>query len=199
VRSLRRSAFGPVLVAVVIGGSAASAPAAPVARAALPVLRLAPTHPVTVRGSNFKAGERVALTVISGKTWATHAAANAGGTFTVKLPPTLPASCKPYSIRAAGAAGSKARLAGKAACPTADVVFATSSVQAKGSGFKPGERLIVKLDAEHSATKTTIATAKGTFLVDLGALTLNSCNQYTLTVTGSYGSRFTLDHPTAPC
>jgi hypothetical protein len=175
---------------------------APAAQAAVPVLKVGASKPVVVKGRSFKPGEKVTLTIVGGKHWTTHATANANGAFTARVPgATLPA-CTAYSITAVGVGG-KAKLAKKACPPTgkpaADVVFATSSVEVKGSGFRPSEHLTVTLAGEHTWSKPATASPTGTFLVDLGGLTLNACNQYTLTVKGSLGSTFSFDHPVAPC
>lgn len=82
--------------------------------------------------------------------------------------------------------------------PSAAVVFA-QGVSIVGRHFKPRERLTVTLVGFQTYTRRIRATATGRFRIDLGAISLNDCNAYTLKVVGILGSRFSLAHPTAPC
>jgi hypothetical protein len=82
--------------------------------------------------------------------------------------------------------------------PWAAVVFG-QGVSIVGRHFKPRERLRVSLVAFQTYTRRIRATATGRFRIDLGAISLNDCNAYTLKVVGILGSRFSLAHPTAPC
>jgi hypothetical protein len=168
--------------------------------AVAPTLRVVGTSPFTVRGTFFKPGERVTVTMVAGKRLTARASANARGTFTVKF--KVPVTrCTKYSLKAAGTLGSRATFTPRlsAACkPKATVEFG-ATVAVKGTNFTPGERVTVTLAADETWTGKAVVNAKGAFTVDLGALPLSDCSAYKLSVAGSRGSRFTFTHPTAPC
>ncbi len=82
--------------------------------------------------------------------------------------------------------------------PTATIQFG-STVSVKGTSFKPRERVAVVIIADQTYRKTATANVKGSFTADFGALAFNDCAKYTLKVTGSKGSRFTVSHPALPC
>ena len=82
--------------------------------------------------------------------------------------------------------------------PTAVVEFA-QTVTISGKHFKPKERLTVTLIGFEKYVRRVHATPRGSFHVDLGAISLSECNAYTLKVVGARGSRFSMSHPTAPC
>jgi len=168
--------------------------------AVAPALRVVGTSPFTVRGTFFKPGERVTVTMVAGKRLTARASANARGIFTVKF--KVPVTrCTKYSLKATGALGSRATFTPKlgVACkPKATVEFG-DTVAVKGTNFTPGERVTVTLAAEETWTGHAVVNAKGAFTVDLGALPLSNCNGYKLTVAGSRGSRFTFTHPVVPC
>jgi hypothetical protein len=88
--------------------------------------------------------------------------------------------------------------AGRVVKPSAEVVFA-QGVTIVGKHFKRREHVKVTLVGFKTYTRSIRATVTGTFKVDLGAISLNDCNAYTLKVVGLLGSRFSLEHPTAPC
>jgi hypothetical protein len=83
--------------------------------------------------------------------------------------------------------------------PTVTIAF-TPVVTVKGKRFKKLESLTVKLkDPDHTWTRKVRATKLGTFSVGFGALALNECSEYTLTVVGSLKSRYSLSHSLVPC
>ena len=47
--------------------------------------------------------------------------------------------------------------------------------------------------------KSATASAKGSFTVSFGALPMSDCTPYTLTITGSLGSRFAHTQEALPC
>jgi hypothetical protein len=168
--------------------------------AAAPTLRVVRLSPFTLRGTNFKAGEKVTVTIVAGKRATARATADSRGSFTVRL--AVPVTkCTKYSLKAAGALGSRVSLASRlgAACkPKARVEFG-ASVVVVGTNFQPGERVSVTLSADETWTAKAVASAKGSFSADLGQLPLSECHAYKLTAVGSRGSRFAFTHPTAPC
>ena len=85
--------------------------------------------------------------------------------------------------------------------PTASLVFA-SDVVMKGKNFKKREKLTISLSSSttgDSWKKKATATVKGTFSVSFGAISLNSCAQYTIKIVGSLKSRYTDSHDLVPC
>jgi hypothetical protein len=168
--------------------------------AAAPTLRVVRFSPFTVRGTNFKPGEKVTLTIAAGKRGTAHATADSRGSFTARL--AVPVTkCTKYTLKAAGTLGSRVSLASRlgAACkPKARVEFGTTVVVV-GANFQPGERVSVTLTADETWTAKVVANAKGTFSADLGELPLSECHAYKLSAVGSRGSRFAFSHPTAPC
>jgi hypothetical protein len=68
-----------------------------------------------------------------------------------------------------------------------------------GTNFQPGERVTVKLVGNESWTASAVVSSRGTFAADFGAIALSNCDKYTLTVVGSKGSRFALQHAQVPC
>jgi hypothetical protein len=169
-----------------------------------PAVKFVKLHPFTVRGSHFKAGERVVATLTSGKHWTATRTATAAGTFTASFATSTLTKCSAYSVRAVGSRGSHATLKPvlPAACtgkPTAALTFATV-VEAKGAHFKPGEALAVSIvTPTETFTRHVKATGTGTFSADFGALSINDCSEYTLKVVGSLQSRFSFSHALVPC
>jgi hypothetical protein len=85
--------------------------------------------------------------------------------------------------------------------PTATITFG-AEVSVKGKFFKKAEKVTVTLSTTTTSEKWTRkgkATAKGTFAVSFGHISLNSCDQYTLKVVGSMKSRYTTSHDLVPC
>lgn len=85
--------------------------------------------------------------------------------------------------------------------PTATVDIAAATI-VKGKYFKKHERITISLSSsttEEHWTKKVVATVKGTFTADFGAIGLNSCDQYTLKIVGSLKSRFSMSHSLVPC
>jgi len=186
-----------VLCAVVVTG-AAQAHVVRQAKASLHVVRL---KPLTVRGSGFKAKEKVVLRLSGAGTGIARGTATASGSVTLTFPKALVTTCSPYVLRASGAGGTTATLKNTvaAACkPIATVDFG-AAVVVTGSHFKPGERLTVTLVADGTRTKTVAASAKGLLNVSFGALALSNCSAYTLKIKGSKGSTFTKSQAAVPC
>lgn len=108
--------------------------------------------------------------------------------------PALVSACLTLALVGGAAAGTA-----KAKKPTANVTFGTE-VNIVGSGFKPKEHVTATLSgASHTWTKKGVATAKGSFTLDLGHIGLNECNAFTLKVVGSLKSRVSVSHATEPC
>lgn len=85
--------------------------------------------------------------------------------------------------------------------PAATIAFG-ADVSVKGKYFKKSEKVTVTLSTTTTSEKWTRkgkATAKGTFTVSFGHISLNSCDQYTLKVVGSMKSRYTTSHDLVPC
>jgi hypothetical protein len=186
-----------VLCAVVVTG-AAQAHVVRQAKASLHVVRL---KPLTVRGSGFKAKEKVVLRLSGAGAGIARGTANASGSVTLTFPSASVTTCSAYVLRASGAAGSSATLkntVGAACRPVATVDFG-ASVIVIGSHFQPGERLTVTLIADGTRTRTVAASAKGLLNVSFGALPLSNCSAYTLRITGSKGSKFTKTQEQIPC
>jgi hypothetical protein len=96
----------PLLVAL-----AALTPALAPAAVPHPRIWLSDASPLTVKGTGFKAGERVSVTLTAGRRFATRAlAANARGALTATWTgaPVRKAGCLAVSIRAVGSRGSVA-------------------------------------------------------------------------------------------
>ena len=168
------------------------------AKAALHVVRL---KPLTVKGSGFKAKEKVVLRLSGAGTGTARGTATASGSVTLTFPNVSVTTCSPYVLHASGASGTTATLkntVGAACKPVANVDFG-ASVIVTGSRFKPGERLTVTLIADGTRTRTVAASAKGLLTVSFGALALSNCSAYTLRITGSKGSRFTKSQSAVPC
>jgi hypothetical protein len=186
-----------VLCAVVVTG-AAQAHVVRQAKASLHVVRL---KPLTVKGSGFKAKEKVVLRLSGAGAGIARGTANASGSVTLTFPSASVTTCSAYVLRASGAAGSSATLkntVGAACRPVATVDFG-ASVIVIGSHFQPGERLTVTLIADGTRTRTVAASAKGLLNVSFGALPLSNCSAYTLRITGSKGSKFTKTQEQIPC
>lgn len=113
---MKRIALIAVASALVIGGSAFGATAAAGEANAKPWLRLTDSDPVTVRGSNFKVGEQVTVTVKTaqdGKTKSVSKAARVStqGSFTAMLASVEVDECGlRTSITAVGASGDRAMV-----------------------------------------------------------------------------------------
>jgi len=186
-----------VLCAVVVTG-AAQAHVVRQAKASLHVVRL---KPLTVRGSGFKAKEKVVLRLSGAGAGIARGTANANGSVTLTFRSVSVTTCSAYVLRASGAAGTSATLkntVGAACRPVATVDFG-ASVIVIGSHFQPGERLTVTLIADGTRTRTVAASAKGLLNVSFGALPLSNCSAYTLKITGSKGSKFTKTQEQIPC
>jgi len=186
-----------VLCAAVFAG-AAQAQVARQAKASLHVVKLSP---LTVKGSGFKAKEKVVLRLSGAGTATARGTATAGGVVTLTFPKVKVTACSAYVLRASGATGTSATLKNSigAACkPVATIDFG-AQVIVTGSHFQPGERLTVTLVADGTRTRTVAASAKGLLSVSFGALPLSNCSAYTLKITGTKGSKFTKSQQAVPC
>jgi len=186
-----------VLCAAVFAG-AAQAQVARQAKASLHVVKLSP---LTVKGSGFKAKEKVVLRLSGAGTGTARGTATAGGVVTLTFPKVKVTACSAYVLRASGATGTSATLKNSigAACkPVATIDFG-AQVIVTGSHFQPGERLTVTLVADGTRTRTVAASAKGLLSVSFGALPLSNCSAYTLKITGTKGSKFTKSQQAVPC
>jgi hypothetical protein len=185
---------------VIVAGLGVSGGSSLAHTVAAPALRVVRLSPLTIQGAHFKGAERVTVTLLAPKRASATIVAGASGTFTVAFRGVRSGKCA-YSARARGARGSAATLKAttKPACrPKAQVEFG-SSVVVKGSNFRPSERVTITIAGNETWTAHAVASARGTFAADLGAIALSDCDGYTLRVTGSKGSRFALRHDQAPC
>jgi len=97
-------------LAVLIGLVALVVPAAAIARAPAKVW-IADRSPLVVRGSGFRAHERVTVTVRMSTREVFHRIATRRGTFVVTVPAgTIKLGCNTMTIQAVGAAGTRAAL-----------------------------------------------------------------------------------------
>lgn len=76
------------------------------------------------------------------------------------------------------------------AAPARLTVTAVDPFTVRGSGFHPGERvLVVVVSGGDRASKRVVAGTTGRFVVRFPAVQLNSCAAYTVRTVGSEGSR----------
>ena len=94
---------------VLLSGAVATASSSPAAEASnRPALAVTDPSPVTVRGKNFRARERVTLrATINGRSYVRQIRATAGGAFLARFTAHWD-ECFPLNLSAAGASGSKA-------------------------------------------------------------------------------------------
>ena len=185
-----------VLASLAVPG-AGGAPTAPGGK---PTLRVVHLSPFNVQGTSFKPHEKVSVALTGINRVKSQVTANARGAFAVTFLKVRETKCS-YLVRATGAKGSRAALsaARNPECrPKVELKFGVTVV-ANGENFKPGESVKITLVAERTWTRTGTASAQGVLKVGFGSLPLNECQEYKLTVVGSGGSRFTLDHPMLPC
>jgi hypothetical protein len=195
-----RAALSVVLIVVSLAGSAQVASGAS-AKAMLKVVKL---KPFTVRGTGFKSGEHVRITLTGGARGSSRGVATRTGAVSVSLPKAAVTTCTAYAVRAVGAEGTKATLKHvitAAACkPAAAVKFAGTSVVITGTHFRPGEKLSVTFVAiETPHTRGAKASSVGAFKVNFGTLPISECSPYKLTIKGSLGSRFGMSQDALPC
>jgi hypothetical protein len=184
---------------MLVGAVATSAPAA----AEKGTLKIVKLSPLTIRGSGFKPTERVTLTLSAGAAGKAKGTATAAGILTVAFPKAKLTSCTAYTLRAVGSAGTKVtfKQTVKPSCkPAAALKFSGTEVLVAGTHFRPGEKLSVTLvEGGGSHKKSATASSGGTFNANFGALPMNDCTAYTLTITGSLGSRFAHSQEALPC
>ena len=186
------------LLAVLFGAVATAAPAA-ATKASLRIVKLSP---LTIRGSGFKPAER-----------GTPRSARARREGRRAWPPR-PAS---YGLGAQGEGhclhplypprGRVGRDEGHLQADGRGLVQARGGAGVHRHGrrprrhdFRPGEKLSVNLvEGGGGHKKSATASAKGSFTVSFGALPMSDCTPYTLTITGSLGSRFAHTQEALPC
>jgi hypothetical protein len=150
-----------------------------------------------------KPTERVTVTLSAGAAGTARATATAAGIVTVSLPKAKVTACTAYTLRAVGSAGTKVtfKRTVTASCkPAAALKFSGTDVVVAGMHFRPGEKLSVTLvEGGGSHRKSAIASSTGAFNTNFGALPMNDCTAYRLTITGSLGSRFAHSQEALPC
>jgi hypothetical protein len=187
------------LLALLLAGSGETAVAA-ATKATLKVVKL---KPFTIRGTGFKAGERVTITLSAGATGTVRGTATATGSVTVSFPKAKVTACTGYTLRAVGAAGTRVtfKRTVTASCkPAATLKFTGADVIVSGTHFRPGEKLSVTLvEGGGPHKRSATASSTGAFNVNFGSLPMSDCTAYKLTVTGSLGSRFAQSQEALPC
>ena len=170
------------------------------AKATLKIVKL---NPLTIRGSGFKPVERVTVTLSAGAAGKAKGTATAAGVLTVSVPKAKVTACTPYTLRAVGSAGTKVtfkRTVAASCKPAATLKFTGTDVVVVGTHFRPGEKLSVNLvEGGGAHKKSSTASAMGALTVNFGALPMSDCTGYTLTITGSLGSRFVHKQEALPC
>jgi hypothetical protein len=194
-----RAAVLAALLAILIGAVATAAPAA----AAKATVRIVKLSPLTIRGSGFKPSERVTVTLSAGAKGTARGTATAGGLVTISLSKTKVTTCTAFTLRAVGSAGTKVtfKQTVKPLCkPAAALKFSGTDVVVAGTHFRSGEKLSVTLvEGGGTHKKSATASSAGAFSANFGALPMNDCTAYTLTITGSLGSRFNHSQEALPC
>ena len=194
-----RAALFAALLAILTGAVATAAPAA-AAKATVKIVKLSP---LTIRGSGFKPTERVTVKLSAGAKGTARGTATAAGVVTISFPKTKLTACTAYTLRAVGTAGTKVTFKHtvKPSCkPAAVLKFSGTDVVVAGTHFRPGEKLGVTLvEGGGSHQKSAIAGSTGAFNANFGALPMNDCTAYKLTITGSLGSRFAHSQEALPC
>jgi hypothetical protein len=188
---------------LVLGFAMPSSEAHGTARASLEVVGV---EPVGVAGRNFKAGERVRLTVDGRRKTVT---AGPRGGFKVVFPAAN--ACNGFTAVARGSEGSRASITfaqfSNVHClePRSTQSASTSSVEkpalrlltrepvaVRGTGFRPSEKVrIIALGSIKRVARQTTADARGTFKASfrLGA---DRTSNLVIAALGSEGSRATL-------
>jgi hypothetical protein len=194
-----RAAIVAALLAVLVGAVAAAAPAA----AAKATLRVVKLTPLTIRGTGFKPAEHVKVALSAGASGTVRGTATAAGMLTVSFPKAKVTACTAYTVRAVGAAGTKAifkRTVATSCKPAVALKFTGTDVIVAGTHFRPGEKLTVTL-VEGGGSHKRPATARptGAFSVNFGALPMSECTAYKLTIKGSLGSRYSASQEALPC
>ena len=194
-----RAAVFAALLAILISAVATAAPSA-VTKATVKIVKLSP---LTIRGSGFKPTERVTVTLSAGAAGTARAIATAAGVVTVSLRRAKVTACTAYTLRAVGSAGTKVtfkRTVAASCKPAAALKFSGTDVVVAGTHFRPGEKLSVTLvEGGGSHKKSATASSTGAFNANFGALPMNDCTAYKLTITGSLGSRFAHSQEALPC
>jgi hypothetical protein len=194
-----RAAVVAALLGILLCAVATAAPAA----AAKATVRIVKLNPLTIRGTGFKPAERVRLRLSAGVTGTARGTATAAGVLTVSFPKTKVTACTAYTLRAVGAAGTKVTFKRKvtSSCkPAAVLKFTGTDVLLSGTHYRPGEKLsVILVEGGGSHKKAATASSAGAFSINFGALPMNDCTPYKLTITGSLGSRFAHSQAALPC
>ena len=170
--------------------------------AVTPSLRVAGMSPLTVRGTHFKAGEHVTLTLTGSARRSARKTASAAGTFTARFAGVKVTRCTTYSVRAVGSRGSVTVFKAKpgVACRPKVVVDFGQGAIVQGTNFMPRERVKITItSADEKLTGTATVNTAGSFKTDLGSTALSNCSAYTVQVVGSQGSKVTSHHAAIPC
>ena len=118
--AIRKTGLAAGLVAILVLATIALADAATTSAPHHPRLRLERARPATVAGADFRAHERVRLTLHQpGETTTRRTRANASGSFSAAFGDVALDRCSGLWITATGSAGSRARLVRRALpeCP----------------------------------------------------------------------------------
>ena len=186
-------------IALVLGLAAWTAPPT----GSKPALRLLDSSPLAVKGSSFRAGERVQVVTSTGALVRVRAGSRGG--FVARFPTVLVDPCNGVVVNALGSRGSRASFKLPARqCPPAlagdpDTAPSRPSLEivgidplaVRGSGFRPAERVRLELDDHTSAiVKWVRAGQRGRFTTLVRGLT--ACNGLTVEAAGMRGSRTSL-------
>jgi len=194
-----RAAVFVALLGILLGAMATVTSAAP-AKATLKIVKL---NPLTIRGSGFKPVERVTVTLSAGAAGKAKGTATAAGVLTVSVPKAKVTACTSYTLRAVGSAGTRVtfkRTVAASCKPAATLKFTGTDVFVVGKNFRPGEKLsVILVEGGGSHKKAATASSAGAFSINFGALPMNDCTPYKLTITGSLGSRFAHSQAALPC
>ena len=194
-----RAAVFAALLGILLGAVATVATAAP-AKATLKVVKL---KPLTIRGSGFKPVERVTVTLSAGAAGTAKGTATAAGVLTVSVPKVKVTACTAYTLRAVGSAGTRVtfkRTVATSCKPAATLKFTGADVLVVGTHFRPGEKLsVILVEGGGPHKRPATASSAGAFSANFGALPMNDCTAYKLTITGSLGSRFNHSQEALPC
>lgn len=174
------------LIALTVLLTVAAAAGAPAASESRATLRVTSTDPVALRGTAFKARERVTLTVRlgSGERRVRRLTAGALGGFTARFSTLTALDRCEIVATATGNRGSRAALTfPQAQCRprqsrTAELrVTDTAPVTVAGAEFLAGEPVLVRAtsNGEQSARRVT-ATPAGRFTVTFTGVTVDRCN-----------------------
>jgi len=105
----------------------------------------------------------------------------------------------PFVAAAAIAAAGMGAHVGTQAPPTRLRLMETDPVTVRGTGFKPHEQVQVTVEARSRFVRRTTAGPGGGFTMRLPGVDMNTCTGFSITVTGSKGSRAAFKRPPGVC